>query len=211
MKLLELVQKQPFIKARFRPAAELKQDAFLLYMFAAPSVQQELLGDWLRFVEAGGVAEFETACGAHSNVRFGPEAIVPLERALHSTNLYSRLFAVSHLGHVPKNQSKSVVPILVARLGDTNAFLRGQAALALRSLGREPEQAVPALLRSLDDPDPIVRVYCIKALEAFPEEAPLIAPALSNMFGDTNLYVLGAATQALKQLAPAAAPTGGVK
>lgn len=61
--------------------------------------------------------------------------------------------------------AERVVPVLVARVADTNSGIQISAIYALSGFGRAAVQALPALTNALSDPDPMVRVHASAAIE----------------------------------------------
>jgi HEAT repeat protein len=130
----------------------------------------------------------------------GPDAFPPLRAALSSRNATVRREALRAIGKLTERaplDRRTVVPILVERIGDRDASVGAVAATYLGILKSHAQESVPALIRGLEDAEPSVRLAAAIALEAFGHEAQPAVPALKKAVTDRNEDVAREAGRAL--------------
>lgn len=88
-------------------------------------------------------------------------------------------------------------PLIVAALTDANAFVRFQAAFAIRALCQESSTAATALVACLGDASAMVRFGAATELAKFESPAKEAQPALSKCLEDPEARVRAAAVTAL--------------
>jgi HEAT repeat protein len=93
---------------------------------------------------------------------------------------YTRQVISQVLGEIGPT-AKASLPTLLRALGDTNLFVRNNAAVSLGRIQSEPELAVPKLIASLNDPEPVVRAHAAQALGAYGSMAKPAIPALKRL------------------------------
>ena len=86
-------------------------------------------------------------------------------------------------------RSDKPVTVLVRDLTDTNAQLRGEAAIRLGTLHDDAVSAVPALVARLQDNQPLVRAFAAYSLGRIHKRPALVLPALIEAAADTNALV----------------------
>jgi HEAT repeat protein len=135
----------------------------------------------------------------------GPGALAPLREALRSENAVVRREALRSIGKLRERaplKPGAVLPLLVARMQDTDPGVRTVAATYLGILHEGPAEAVPALAEGLKDPDPDVRRASAAALGSFGDDAQPALPALKKAATDADEDVAREAGVALVKLQP---------
>jgi hypothetical protein len=99
-------------------------------------------------------------------------------------------------------------PMAVAALGraleDTDAVVRGLAALALRNIGSAAAPARDALLAKLDDPEPAVRMMAAQAIGRLRDPAAIDRLIQTASLSGQDVQVLRSVADALGDLGPQA-------
>ena len=135
----------------------------------------------------------------------GRGALAPLREALRSENTVVRREALRSIGKLRERaplEPAAVLPLLVARMQDTDAGVRTVAATYLGILHEGAAEAVPALVEGLKDADPGVRRAAAAALGSFGEDAQSALPALRNAATDADEDVAREAGVSLVKLQP---------
>jgi HEAT repeat protein len=142
----------------------------------------------------------------------GPEAAVPLLRALTNRNLSVRRIAANSLG-LMQTRPKEVVPALIRTLQDPSAEVRRNAAGSLGGpvYKQEADTIVPALIKTLKDTDPTVRRWTAWRLGRYRARAHECVPKLVSLLSDSDQEVRKEAADALKLIDPEAATNAGIK
>ncbi|CAN5914787.1 c-type cytochrome [soil metagenome] len=121
----------------------------------------------------------------------GAEAIDTLSRAAEDENVLTRLHGVWGLGQVGRSE-EGALEIVVGKLNDPDAHVRGQAAKVLGDTGRA--EAVDRLIVLLKDEAPRVRLYAAIALGKIRESRafePIVEMLLENADKDAYLRHAG--------------------
>jgi len=138
---------------------------------------------------------------AEALARLGParaEALPGLVRALSAGQARQRAAAARTLGLL---QARDAVPALAGALGDDEAAVRAQAALALARIG-EAGEALPALRTALRDDDPWVREEAARALGLLAAPDPALTDGLVAALSDAAAGVRRHAARALARVGP---------
>jgi predicted Zn finger-like uncharacterized protein len=96
------------------------------------------------------------------------------------------------------------LPKLLADLGNRDAQVRTQAALALGEMGPDAQRAIPELFKALKDREESVARGALQALRAIGTPTKDDVPMLIEGLRDANLRVRGYAVEALGKLGPEA-------
>ena len=96
--------------------------------------------------------------------------------------------------------NRVAVPRLIATLKDESALIRGNAAVALGSIGAEAKDAVPALIDALKDPDFYVRSYAAEGLENIGTEDISDVLAIAELLKSENIHVRVDAAETLQRI-----------
>jgi len=204
-----LAQKQKILNLRFRTADERREQAvaeFSRFRIGAIPVLTNLLDDPMIAAQAT-----RTLNGA------GPEAAVPLIRALDHTNDAVRMFAVLGLDGIYVNcvryknlvsvpgwkgefPTNAAVAALVRLLEDEKPNVRASAAFALGNMREQPGSVIPVLIERLEGTNPAnVRRALAVALGKF-AQCPITAfPSLERLAHDDDPDVRKAAENMLRK------------
>ncbi len=118
----------------------------------------------------------------------------------------ARANALSALGRI-HGEPELVVPVLIKALGDTNEWVRGSAARALKAFEAQAGPAVPGLVGLLQDPDRDVRQTAASALGQILAQPEVAGPALVKFLGvDTDPWSQLIAADALLAMGTASQP-----
>jgi HEAT repeat protein len=98
------------------------------------------------------------------------------------------------------------LPKLLADLGNKEAQVRTQAALALGEMGPDAQRAIPDLYKALKDKEESVARQALQALRAIGTATRDDVPMLIGGLRDDNLRVRSYAVEALGKLGPEARP-----
>ncbi len=170
-KVMELVQKQHFIKVHYVPAERRNQAAY--FAFLTLGARAEAAVPALVQILELNISPFSQQCTAGSLASVGPAANVAipiLVRALTNSNPLVRQDIVNSLGRL-HSQPEMVVPALTNALNDPAARVRSAACLALSQVGAGAKPAVPALVKALNDADPGVTSVAALALRQIDVES----------------------------------------
>jgi HEAT repeat protein len=111
--------------------------------------------------------------------QIGPDAVLPLCKALEDPNSNVRMSAADALGRIGED-AKGAVAALNEALKDPDRNVRRHAAFALGIIDPADKSVVPALIESLKDRDLEVRRLAAVALGRFGREAMSAVPALNE-------------------------------
>jgi hypothetical protein len=168
LKLIELAQKQHFVRVPFTPAANLNfagAMGFRRLGTNGPSAVPALIKIYTLHLSdssrAATVMALEDAA---------PGDVARLAEGLNSQDEEVREMIAGLLGRI-RAPPALVVPPLAQCLGDTNAAVRVMAACVIAHFGPDAAAAVPALLKARQDPDAQVRTAAAYALERIDPEA----------------------------------------
>ena len=185
-KVMELVQRQHFIKVHYIPAERRNQAAY--FAFLKLGARAEVAVPALIGIYEQRLSPFSRQCTAGSLGHIGPaakRAIPVLLRGMADTNTLVRcdtLLALADFHAEPE----LVVPALTNALNDPNGKVRLFACMALGEVGRAGSpnvakvenpsaewvrQEVAGLVKSLSDPDSSVRGQATLALRLIDPEA----------------------------------------
>jgi HEAT repeat protein len=157
-------------------------------------------------------ARFHDACRATWILaRIGEAALPHLLANLADTNAMTRRLTATLLGQVStlKTNANSAVPLLVQCLQDKDHGLRYRAAETLGRLALHPELVVPALTNCLDESaSRPLRVSAIRSLGQYGKQAIPAMPVVLSALADPDGLVRETATNALRQIVPAAPASG---
>jgi HEAT repeat protein len=130
-----------------------------------------------------------TAEAAIALSNMGPDAFDPLKDGLRNDDPIVRRESLRSLGKLRERaplEAKTVTPLLIQSLKDSEGSVRAVAATYLGIVGSAPEQTVPALTTGLTDEDPEVRREAATALGSFGGAATSALPALRKASTDAN-------------------------
>ncbi|MBL7133421.1 MAG: DUF1287 domain-containing protein [Phycisphaerae bacterium] len=150
-------------------------------------------------------------CAAEALGRIGPgaKAAVPaLIDVLKGGDWDVRYYAAGALGRIGP-AAKAAVPALEEALKDKDGNVRYAAAAALARLGL-PDRGLPVLIALLKGKSSILGKYAAMALGEIGAPAKAAIPALKEALEDREADVRYAATDALKKIQAAPAPTSAV-
>ncbi len=134
-------------------------------------------------IEAGSDTELFANLTVTALLRARKPATIPaLAKLLKSPNASVRWHtgnALARMTGIPKNtEAKTIVPALLAALGDENPIVRANAARALSPI-KDPSATAP-LIRLLEDPELNVRICAIRALGAS-KDAAAVPPLAAQL------------------------------
>lgn len=170
-KVMELVQKQHFIKIHYLPAERCNQAAYFAFLKLGARAEAAV-PELIQIFELN-ISPFSQQCTASSLASLGPAANVAipiLASALTNANPLVRQDIVNSLGRL-HSEPELVVPTLMKALNDPAPRVRITACLALGQVGGGARQAVPAIVKMLSDPDSGVRGFAATALRHIDPEA----------------------------------------
>jgi hypothetical protein len=170
-KLMEVIQKQGFIKLPYIPAERRNQAAYFAFLKLGARAESAVPA-LIQIFELN-ISAFSQQCTAGSLASVGPAANVAipvLVRGLTNANPLVRQDIVTSLGRL-HSEPELVVPALTKALNDPVARVRSSACLALWRVGAGAKQAVPALVKALNDSDPSVTSVAALALRQIDVEA----------------------------------------
>jgi HEAT repeat protein len=170
-KVMDLVQKQHFVKVHYIPA-EWRNAAASLAFLELGARAEAAVPALIEIYEVN-LSPYARQCAARSLGYIGPaatRAIPVLLRGMADTNSLVRCDTMMALADVHA-EPELVVPALTNALNDAQSMIRLSACMALGVVGGEAKQAVPALVKSLGDPDPTVRGRAAQALRQIDPEA----------------------------------------
>jgi HEAT repeat protein len=147
-KLLELFQKQRFIRISYKPAWVRNYEAELGFRILGADARQAVPALVEIYERPPSSSSQASAAAALSDI--GPSASVAIPSLLRGTtnsDAAVRLCAVSALGSF-QSEPETVVPALIRCLSDTNVSVRTIAARSLGQFGPEARQAIPALMNA---------------------------------------------------------------
>ncbi len=125
-----------------------------------------------------------------------------------SSDVETRRSACSFIAN--KGEKQAVILLLHA-LKDSSPAVRAEAAIGLRTVGKETtREALPALIAALRDPDDKVKEKAAEAVTEFRYDAITAVPALEEMYRSPNNNVKVAAARALNHIDVEAARKAGV-
>ena len=193
--LASLAKMHPLIRVDWPSAQDLHVRAMLAFHVLGPEAKAAIpaLTDLLKHPETAPSA-------ARALMSIGPDAVLPLVRALTNENRIVRRTAAFGLGQI-RSAETAVTLALVKSLKDADARVRHAAAESLRRTN-EPDLVIPALLETLNDADSDVRREAMLSLAIFGSQAKEAVPALSQALYDTNSSVRLDAALALRQIDP---------
>lgn len=148
--------------------------------------------------------------GQGAYVSLGPEATLPLLKAMTNGNPVVRLTAVNALGLLG-TRPDLVVPVLINALKDPDPHVRLMTVYAFGGYRMDSATIVPALMLSLDDTDSNVRQATLMTLGSYRTRALMSAPKIRVLLNDPDFKVRHAATNALKVIDTTAAANAGIK
>lgn len=123
-------------------------------------------------------------------------ALLSLAANSDSPARWSALMALAELG----TNAAPAIPMLIASLNDPDVAV--PAAMALGSIGLEPDRVIPALTNRLYDVDPSLRRFIMTALGDYGSDATNSLPVLLRYLADTNQQTRRTATNAIRRIAP---------
>jgi hypothetical protein len=179
---------------------------------------------WLARFHIPGVFEYRNelymrkCLGAWGFVALGAKAKpwVPALLALNSdkdqNTRYLAVFALRCLGPA----AGEALPKMILLLKDPDLIIRGEAAMALGEIHQEPERSIPILMDFIekyhaDRSDWPPSYHAIRSLAKFGAQAKPAVPMLIGLLSDGEQAIREAATNALREIDPAAAAEAGVK
>jgi HEAT repeat protein len=133
--------------------------------------------------------------------KIGPQALPFFLAALTNSSPRVRSRAAFHLQDMGSN-ALPAIPSLVGTLDDADWLPAQSACWSLGALKAEPELVVPALAKLLDGPKAECKVPALIALSRFGEQARPALPAIVRACASSGSDVRGAATNALRKIAP---------
>jgi hypothetical protein len=119
------------------------------------------------------------------------------QRDLDNPDPHKRGYAVLMLGHT---ELRSMVPVIVERLGDEDPAVREDALLALCTI--DDPKALPAVREALNDPDPGVREKAVTVIVPLGRGGPEVIDDLMRMLADPEARVRDAAVSGLDTIDP---------
>jgi hypothetical protein len=194
-KLIDLLAKQRWIKIHILPAGVLQARAMMAFR-ALGTTARPAIPDLARLLNDG-----ETVARVLSEI--GAESIPVLTNALVHADARVRANAITALGDYPRTPENStplkpaeqsaidsatpgIIHLLLNRLKDPDADVRGRAAETLGFFAKEPTLSVPALLQLLDDKDDWPRKLAVGAIGRFRAQAKSALPGLLRALKDKN-------------------------
>lgn len=136
----------------------------------------------------------------------GSPAVAPLREAISADEPVVRREALRSLGKLRERASidpQVVVPLLLDRLKDPDAGVRGVAVTYLGIVRDSPDKEVAGLITALKDDAPAVREAAAVAVSAYGAKADPAVPALQKAAGDPDDDVKREAGRALVIIAEA--------
>ena len=136
-----------------------------------------------------------------------------LVKALQDPQINVRMLAAKALAHVDLQTGirAGIVPVVLEILKNPNDQVAYKAAELLGDMGIEPALAVPALAESVQGTNALVAATAARSLGKFGDQAHSSIPALRQAMEHEHRGVRREATNALRQIDPAAATASGVK
>jgi HEAT repeat protein len=172
-KLIELAEKQRFIKINFVDAEKRNREAagaFYLLGTTASNAVPALIRIYEKNIS--GQSRIATADALHFVGMAAMSAVPSLLHVVANTNddAHVRCEASEMLIQL-RAEPKVAVPVFIKCLKDSEPMVRGKAASALTSFGSDAKAAVPALIELRKDPDSNVRDIAALALKEIDLEA----------------------------------------
>ncbi len=140
------------------------------------------------------------AAAATSLVRLGPTAMAALEGALEKPSIRTLVMELLAAGG---SKAKPAVDTLIKTLSDTDPEARGNAAVALASIGTDAAEAVPALAALLAEKEEVsVRYAAAYALGSIGPAASSTAESLRGLAKSSDTLMASVAVWALLKIEP---------
>ncbi len=200
LQLSKLLEKQSFVRFRFRTAEECHVLAIKGCRALGPPARPAIPA------LIGFLNNAETASDAAFSLVVIDEGIFPLTRAVTNENyaVAVRSAAAARLASGRYDEA-AVVAALLASLRDKNPQVSAQAARALGVINKEPDLVVTALTESLNSPSALVRRESAVALGRFGPMAQSALPSLLKASEDDDRTVRKEVAVALKSITQTAA------
>jgi HEAT repeat protein len=127
----------------------------------------------------------------------GPPAVPLLVQTLTNQSASTRMAVVQALNFM--HGAEEAIPDLLRCLDDPDPGVRGEAAIALGDLRKQPDRVVPKLMERLADTNSSARADAALALGLFESKARLAVPKLMELQNDSNAEVRQQANTALQK------------
>ena len=163
--LLKLAAKQSLMRFEFTSVSELQQRLSAAFKALGP-VASPAIPELERLLNNGDTSYYAApALGA-----IGPDAVLPLTRALTNEEKWVRIHAADELSQL-QSKAASALPALIICAKDKDWVVRCSAIDAIAGVNRHPETVMPVLLNSLLDDDAAVREAATNAVRQIDPDA----------------------------------------